>query len=172
MLDYIHSYHNDIPLWYIWVTLIVLLAVILSIMRSSISNKIKWCSVALLGEYTIMVLSVTVFFRIVHGDNFGVNLLPFLKYKNFYTCTGEVGREIVSNVCMFVPIGVLSCYIFTHNRFLYTSITAFVISASIEMLQFVRDCGWCETDDLILNVFGAMLGLVLGKILLSLSKLR
>ena len=77
MLDYIHSYHNDIPLWYIWVTLIVLLAVILSIMRSSISNKIKWCSVALLGEYTIMVLSVTVFFRIVHGDNFGVNLLPF-----------------------------------------------------------------------------------------------
>lgn len=170
MLDYIHSYHNDIPLWYILVTFLVLVIILFAILGSRISNdnKIKWCSTALLGEYTLIVFSVTVFFRIVHDDNYGVSLIPFLKYKDFYTCTGEVGREIVSNICMFLPIGFLSCYIFTHNKFLYTTIIASIISVSIELLQFVRDCGWCETDDLILNVFGAMLGLVLGKILLSL----
>lgn len=112
-------------------------------------------------EYTFFILCVTVLFREVHNNSFGVDLVPFAKYSKFFECTGEVGREIVTNIIMFIPTGILTCLASKKKRLRVVLIVALSISCAVEISQLLFKCGWCETNDVIHNVFGAYIGYLL-----------
>ena len=68
-------------------------------------------------------------------------------------------RNLVLNVLMFCPIGFLlpfTCSCFRDWRVTYLS--GFLCTLLIEILQYVRRCGVFQTDDLLNNLFGAMIG--------------
>lgn len=160
MLEYIHSFHNNVPSGLLLALLVLLIIVVCLVahLKISIRNGIRITTLFLLFEYIFLIFCVTVFFREVYQENNGVDLGLFNKYYRFFDCTGEVGREIVSNILMFIPIGVIASIVFIKYKFASQLIIALAVSLSVEVSQLLFNCGLCEMNDLLHNVIGSICG--------------
>ena len=101
-----------------------------------------------------------------------VSLIPFktiVSYLQsiFYSKNYVAIINIVGNIVLFVPIGfVFSIYI--KNRLLNFMIL-FMVPICIEILQFIMASGVTDIDDVILNIFGEMIGALLFWLLIFLQ---
>ena len=73
-------------------------------------------------------------------------------------------EQILTNVIMFVPVGVLVGWIWRWRGLWFAA----GLSVGIEILQLVTSRGLCEYDDFIHNMLGAVIGT--GVMLLYLKK--
>ena len=100
-----------------------------------------------------------------------MSLKPFFTIKNYlYVVThqdhGDLYRHcminLLGNVILFIPAGIFLPKIWKklQNFFLFLLVCVLVITL-IEALQLVTLLGSCDIDDLILNVFGMILGYLL-----------
>lgn len=71
---------------------------------------------------------------------------------------GDYIRQIVLNVVMFVPFGIMFPMIDKKNNFVKTVKWSFIISLVIEVLQPLISVRSSDITDLITNVFGAVIG--------------
>lgn len=90
-----------------------------------------------------------------------VNLVPFQSIR-FYLFSGRVStaiavRNLAGNILAFVPIGIFIPLLRRSLSLGSTFLVGFGLSAAIELTQYVTGLGSCDIDDIILNVFGAML---------------
>ncbi len=90
-----------------------------------------------------------------------VNLVPFQTIR-FYLFSGRVPfsvsvKNIFGNIIAFVPLGILIPLLRRDLSVVFTFFTALGLSAAIEITQYFTGLGSADVDDLILNVFGAML---------------
>lgn len=90
----------------------------------------------------------------------GVNLTPFATIRMYLS--GRAGvwnavRNIGGNILVFAPLGIFIPLLRKKLAFPTTFFTALFISGSIELTQYKTGLGSCDIDDIILNVFGAML---------------
>ena len=68
-------------------------------------------------------------------------------------------RNLLLNVLMFCPIGFLLPFTFSFFRKWWaTYLAGFGCTLLIETMQYIRKCGVFQTDDLLNNFFGAMIG--------------
>ena len=106
------------------------------------------------------VFVMTLFRRSV-GADFDFRAKPFESYYIAFAEGGiEVMQQIIINIMMFVPFGfLLPCCFKLYEKYRYVLITAVIASVSIELLQLILKIGLFETDDVINNVFGVMIGL-------------
>ena len=119
----------------------------------------KKSSRGLLIGYVFLILAETVLIRKpFSGQHFNPEL--FWSWRQF-----SVQRnQILTNVIMFVPVGVLSGRIWRW-RGLWA---AAELSIFIEILQLITARGLCEFDDVFHNMIGAVIGT--GVMLLYLKK--
>lgn len=85
------------------------------------------------------------------------------------TARGFCMRNAGGNVALFIPLGILLPLIWRRLRFWNGLVVATGVSVSIELLQYLSR-GWgvnrlADVNDVILNVFGACLGLLLVSVL-------
>ena len=67
--------------------------------------------------------------------------------------------NLVGNIVMFVPLGLLPPLLWINLRKLWrTLLTAALIITAVEIVQLFTLTGSCDVDDLILNLIGAGLG--------------
>lgn len=90
----------------------------------------------------------------------GTNLHPFATIRMYLS--GRAGiwnaiRNIGGNIVVFAPLGIFIPLLRKKLAFLSTFLVALLISSSIEIAQYHTGLGSCDIDDIILNVFGAML---------------
>lgn len=106
-------------------------------------------SLGLLIGYTFLILAETVLIRKpFSGQHFNPEL--FWSWRQF-----SVQRnQILTNVIMFVPVGVLVGWIWRW-RGLWV---AAGLSVFIEVLQLITARGLCEFDDVFHNMVGAVIG--------------
>jgi len=104
---------------------------------------------------------VMTLFRRSAGVDFDFRAKPFESYYIAFAEGGiEVLLQIIINIAMFIPIGfLLPCCFKLYEKYRYVLITAAISSVSTELLQLIFRIGLFETDDVINNVFGAMIGL-------------
>lgn len=104
---------------------------------------------------------VMTLFKRSAGVDFDFRAKPFESYYIAFAEGGiEVMLQIIINIAMFIPIGfLLPCCFKLYEKYRYVLITAVIASVSIELLQLIFRMGLFETDDVINNVFGAMIGL-------------
>ena len=104
---------------------------------------------------------VMTLFRRSGGVDFDFRAKPFESYYIAFAEGGiEVLLQIIINIAMFIPIGfLLPCCFKLYEKYRYVLITAVIASVSIELLQLIFGIGLFETDDVINNVFGAVIGL-------------
>ena len=72
-----------------------------------------------------------------------------------------VARSIILNVAITVPLGYLLPAVlrFVKHKFLWTIVTVLVLSLITELVQLISRTGLAETDDVINNVIGTVIGM-------------
>ena len=115
----------------------------------------------LLAGYVFFILAETVLTRKpLEGQH--LNLEPLWSWQAW-----NVQKEqILMNVVMFVPIGVLAGRLWRWKG----ALVAIGLSLAIEFLQLISTCGLCELDDVIHNIIGAGIGV--GIAMVARNKLR
>lgn len=71
---------------------------------------------------------------------------------------GDYVRQIILNIVMLIPFGIMFPMIDKKNNFVKTVKWSFIISLVIEMLQPLISVRSSDITDLITNVFGAVIG--------------
>jgi len=119
--------------------------------------------------YAVVYAYLTFFYRTPMKENH-VKLEPFWSYKEAFEGLSisrlGVVRSIVLNIAITIPLGYLlpSAYRSTHHRYLHTMLTVLFLSLVTEILQLITRTGLCETDDVINNMFGAAIGMVMYRV--------
>lgn len=91
-----------------------------------------------------------------------VNMIPFHSIReNLKYGHSPVSWDMLYNVVMFVPFGIIYCY-YQKTFSIYKAIgLSFLTTFSIEAAQFILKTGVVDIDDLIVNTIGSLLGIFL-----------
>lgn len=149
--------------------------IVLKLMRYK-EKYLKFIAVA----YVIIVLYLTLFsYERYETDSLAggrVNL-NFFKVKIYYWQHSNIYRtkeklymlrEVFGNFALFMPLSwVLS--VFLKKQFTVPVLFYIVVISvlSIELLQWIFKIGTFDVDDLVLNIFGGLTGIILRKLLLN-----
>lgn len=119
----------------------------------------RYCAAILLAEWVFLVIGTSVIFR-ESGDDYRIRLLPLISYfeqgENSYFM--EAAALNILNVSLFIPVGLLLGCGYKNMTWRRAMGIGVLLSVSIEILQLIFKRGLCETDDVIHNVAGCMMG--------------
>ena len=109
------------------------------------------------------------------GSESRVNLTPFQTYfhlfdrsesgERFATNFQLIGLEsavplvgILLNILLYYPLGYFLLTLFPKLKAWHVLLIACSCSVITEAIQYIIQIGWCETDDVLHNIVGAVLG--------------
>ena len=129
--------------------------------HSRIMDKEKRSNyVSLLGKsmflafYGAVLLQVTLLSR-EPGSRTAADLIPFSTWGT----TAQSRAHEIENMIMFLPVGVFLPMLHRGLREFRTAVLVLTgLSAGIELIQFVTQRGYLQTDDVIMNVLGGVAG--------------
>ncbi len=98
-----------------------------------------------------------------------IDLTPFWSYREaiqfspFTIKRLGLAREILLNILLTVPLGLLLPLLFYRRKhpYLLTLLLTLVLSLLTETLQYFFHLGFCETDDVFNNLLGGLLGITI-----------
>lgn len=154
--------YKDIPETVYEVFLIILCLGCVSFLAFFGINKgLKYIARLVLVEYVLLLFASTVWFRTI-SETRGYNFTPFWSYVAIKNGKEELLTENVMNVLAFVPVGILLGMAFRYIKWWQALGIGCLISLSIEALQLVLKSGFAETDDVMHNTLGTILGFSMG----------
>lgn len=117
-----------------------------------------------LAEYVFFVLGVTVLYRSIVLIKF--YFTPFWSYVSIIRDSNtKILYETILNMVLFVPIGLLWGFIISKCpmkwRWVSSVLLGMTFSIIIEFLQYYFKKGYIETDDVIHNTLGCLIGFAL-----------
>ena len=128
-------------------------------------NKQRVIYLIVFAFYILIVLYLTIIRFNFYYDERQLNLTLFTDLINIFRNIGigEFLRLFLGNIGWFIPFGFLLPLLSKKNSLIFTVATGLLFSFFIEAVQFVFYKGVAELDDLILNVFGTVIGCLLHK---------
>ncbi|MCR4766634.1 MAG: VanZ family protein [Saccharofermentans sp.] len=148
----------DVGCVYYLVALVLAVVLWFIFWKKKISKRF---ALSILLPYLFLVIISTVITRRVNTEQHLI-LSPFWTIKTILL-GGQAKvwlvKEVVLNILMLMPVGVLSPLIFEKRKILCSIFVGTGISLLIEVLQFCFYRGHAEIDDLIFNTFGVLIGL-------------
>ena len=167
--EYVISLYRDIPV-VIYEGLLSVLCLEAVAIIVCYGLRRGWRKIAglILVGYMFVIYCSTVFFRTVADGN-GHEFKPFWSYESIRDGRAELLVENIMNVVVFIPIGILlggmvqgaRCTV--KKELLIALMVGMGISLSIEAMQYFFHRGFSETDDVIHNTLGCMIGYILVK---------
>ena len=153
----------------------LILAVCYTVCRRQ-GRRFPWgkavCAVLLVGWAVI-----TVFVTLLRSEpnEFAArqwNLQLFRAWREAYQrFTLQIWLNVLLNIALFVPLGVLLPLLWKPFRKWYAALGAgFGVSLLIELAQLFTGSGMCDVDDLFTNTLGAMLGWCAAMLVLALHQ--
>ena len=124
----------------------------------------KTINIGLLVIYIGCILYMTTTHR--NDVRTGVIIEPLWSYRHFFT-DAELRWEIVNNILLFIPLGFILYRISPTKKVLLIPIA---LSILIEVSQLFFKVGLCETDDVISNGTGSIIGYYTGRLLSGIQK--
>lgn len=104
------------------------------------------------------------------------NFIPLNTIKLYINGYGLINQNIIinnilGNILLFIPVGLLAeLSKIKRNRAIAVFIGGFVLSLVFEVLQYISGMGICDVDDVILNTFGVLIGIIIGLIVIRILK--
>ena len=133
----------------------------------------KW-SYLLFAMYCAAMLWLLFGQRMGQGSDGILQLRPFSTIRRFLWVLEHSSNlalrrtawiNLAGNVVMFVPLGFFCPCLWKWQRnFFLHFLTMTLVIAGIELLQLKAALGTCDVDDLMLNLLGTTLGLLLWKL--------
>ena len=105
-----------------------------------------------LGFFVLM--AQIVFLSREPGSRNSLDLLPGLTWTN--DLQGKA--YVIENIILFFPFGFLLMTSFEKIKVWQSVLIGFFVSLLIETLQYCTGRGYCQTDDVIMNVLGTFFG--------------
>ena len=151
--NYVSYFVRHVSIYYI------LISVVIAIMSTYIlKNYLK----GFLVGYSFLVFAETILMR-GSSEGYDYRLKLFWSYSH-----PEEKVQIILNILMFIPIGILGWLVFKKWVFVYS----IGFSLFIETLQLITKRGIFEFDDIFHNMLGATVGIILCAILSKLINRR
>lgn len=156
-------------------TAVSIAAVLLLWLRFCREKDETFVSVILLLLSIFFILAVTILSRDI-GSGSELSLVPFSSWINYFKGNNEEFlRTNIFNILLFMPFGAsLYAVGYTRSSFksllIITSVATMSLSVSVELGQWFLQCGEVETDDIIHNVLGAVIGALLAKLVCDLYR--
>lgn len=163
--EYVISLYRDIPTA-VYEGLLSVLCLGAVVIIACYGLKRGWRRIAglVLVEYMFFIYCSTVIYRTVAERFVGYSFTPFWSYNAIKEGRTELLTENIMNVVVFVPVGLLMGFMINGSRFkvkrawLIALMTGLILSVSIEAMQYFFHKGFAETDDVIHNTLGCMIG--------------
>src|ERR1700681_4973998 len=122
--------------------------------------------------FTLLLYIVFFARRRMHLKKRYLNLVPFRDTINdFRHLNPRESREVfnflsnvLGNIFLFIPFSIILFSVFNVKNSNSVLLSAFLLSVSIEMLQYLFRIGVADIDDVILNTLGAGIGILIYKI--------
>lgn len=140
---------------------VIVIAIVISLLALFFK---KATNVVLLFGYIFFIIYITVMHR--NNVRTGVVLEPLWSYRQFLT-NPELQWEIISNIILFIPLGVIVYRIYPKWIILLLPL---ILSVAIEILQYYLKTGLSELDDIFSNGAGGCIGFLFGKLTTSLKQ--
>ena len=138
---------------------VVILILFVALIVYSKCKKLKFkkgFALSIVVPYIAVIYSSLVLSRSVNAD-YQYCFELFWTVKMVASGRTEFLKEIIANIFMLFPVGLLLPVLLTKNK-RKTIPIGIGISASVELLQLVTKTGMCELDDLIYNTLGLLIG--------------
>lgn len=169
ILDYFESLYKYIPMAvYEGLLSVLCLGVVVIFACNGLKRGWKKIIGLILIEYVFVIFCSTVIFRTAADGN-GHNFRPFWSYEAIQDGRSELLVENIMNVVVFIPVGILLGFMVNGARctvmkeLLIVLIVGMGISLSIEAMQYFFHRGFAETDDVMHNTLGCILGALMVK---------
>lgn len=117
--------------------------------------------VAIVGA--VLALALVLVFTVLNRSSDGtreISLIPFITFENAKV-QPELYRTMFMNVLLFMPFGLSLPFALNKKIWYNACMTALIglgLSICVEILQYVFCFGKCETDDVIMNLLGVLIG--------------
>lgn len=156
MVNFLRMFFLAIPQWLYVVMLLVLCVVAVGIFthRDMMRQQLKRLLGVMYVEYLVLMLGSTIVFRDA-SCSLGVNFMPFWNYTNV---TMDVVLETLFNIAMFVPVGFCTAVFLKHPTARKIFLFSVALSCTIELSQYLFAKGFCETNDVMNNSLGGLMG--------------
>lgn len=123
------------------------------------------------GCYFAVLIYLLFFAFFRSGTTTEVNLIPFKNIFSLTVYTFKSGHgiwhwivNVPGNVIAFIPMSIpLNYFIRSKVTPVFFILLIFIIPVSAEFLQYLFQTGSCDIDDVILNMSGIFIGLILLK---------
>ena len=159
-------------IWIFFFAMIIFF-IVSSIMRRQttrmISNTIQHnvCAALLSVDCSVILVLTLLNRKFINGNTFDFSLLKSY-VRVFKENDPELLLQIIMNIVIFIPMGfLLPCCFVVFERYLYILLAAFILSLSIEWVQGVCHIGFFELNDILNNIIGTILGVMLHAIFLK-----
>ena len=149
-----------------WPTIVIVVTII-SIMRITYIIKHDRKTFRLYQEILklLFIVYLLVLFQLVTNQDLiggGTNLVPFKEIFRYEITSEAFLKQVVGNILLFVPLGYFVTYYCNIKSIVGITIISLLSSTTIEIVQ--RFIGRSvDIDDVILNVFGGIIGYLLFK---------
>ena len=139
-------------------------------MRRESVKKIRILGTVLFAAYLVLLVYLLFFAeRYGRGADAGrhINLAPLREIRRFLNSRDTLGERAVflnvyGNVLLFVPFGAILPVLHRNFRsFPVTFAYGFVLSVTVELIQYASCRGSCDIDDVLLNTLGCTAGYVI-----------
>lgn len=137
---------------------IPIILVVWSIIGAIFSKYMRIICAVVAVASVFVILYATVFSR--NEATIGAELLPLSSFERAQE-QPEMYRSMLMNVFLFFPLGMSLIFVFSGRsvkRFLMTILIGFILSATVEAIQYFCSLGMAETDDVICNTLGTFIG--------------
>ena len=122
----------------------------------------------------VMIIYILCLFQIVTYQDmfdsaFGSNFVPFREIFRYSVISKAFFKNVIGNILLFMPFGFLTSYYIRNNKWWVSFLLLTLSSFTIELTQLAIGRVF-DIDDIILNIFGGMIGFYLyklGKIILD-----
>lgn len=156
-VQYNISLFRDVPFGvYLGLLSILVIGTLTALVVLGIRRSMRFLSTLLLIEYVVFIYCATLLFRTTTQE-LKYNFQPFWSYRAILN--GEdLLIENVMNVVVFLPLGFLLGIVFRSITWWQVLCVGSMLSVSIEVLQYLTQHGFAETDDVMHNTLGCIIG--------------
>ncbi len=118
--------------------------------------------------YMALIVRILVFKNGINfNSNGAINVEPFYTIKNYTIAMQnanitlkDYSYNIIGNVLIFIPFGMILPYIMFGMKRFNTIVIGFLFILSIEAFQLIARLGVFDIDDIILNLCGVIIGVI------------
>lgn len=152
-----HLLHTGVP-WQIVLFVITIASLLTAILVCKCYViKSKRILIVWIVAYLFLILYSTVFGREAQ-ESVSMHLIPFWSIEAIHRGLIETYYEKLYNIIFFVPYGVMLGMYIQERVIVRSMMVGVITSIGIELLQLITKTGTCETDDVICNTVGSLMG--------------